>query len=134
MKREFAWGKLTSRDFVSITRLLKNILVPVLGMESLIEVTNRVEKRGGWGSLRVPKVVHSYTTSEIESLEANEKEQWRWMFEELRGPVQQLVQVMLEGLDYSFQKLEFAKRPRKAAKSDLEAKVVGPPRFFRMGL
>jgi hypothetical protein len=120
-KREVAWAKLGAGDFKMLNRLLKNILLPVLGMESLVEVTDRIEKHGGWQSFRAPTTAHTMTESELTALEEKEKEQWRWIFEQLRGPVRQLLQAMVEGLDHSTYALEFAKRPA-SSKTDLEAK------------
>jgi hypothetical protein len=120
-KREAGWAKLGAKDFGMLDRLLKNILLPVLGMESLVAVTDRIEKRGGWPSFRVSTADHTMTESELNALEEKEKEQWRWIFEQLRGPVRQLLQAMIEGLDHSTYALEFAKRPA-SSKTDLEAK------------
>jgi hypothetical protein len=120
-KREVGWGKLGAKDFGMLSRLLKNILLPVFGMESLVEVTDRIEKRGGWRSFRASMAAHTMTESELNALEEKEKEQWRWIFEQLRCPVRQLLQAMIEGLDHFTYALEFAKRPA-SSKLDLEAK------------
>ena len=127
-KLEAAWGKLNGKDISTITRLLKDILIPVLGMESLTEVTDRIEKGGGWGSVRMAKSSHDFTEAELVSLEEKEKEQWKWIFEQLRDPVRRLQQAMVEGLDHSLYTLEFAKRPASHTKTDLEAN--GPGALF----
>lgn len=119
-KREAGWAKLGAKDFDMLDRLLKNILLPVLGMESLVEVTDRIERRGGWRSFRASTTAHTMTESELNALEEKEKEQWRWIFEQLRGLVRRLLQAMIEGLDHSTYALEFAKRPA-SSKTDLEA-------------
>jgi hypothetical protein len=119
-KREAAWAKLGAKDFDMLYRLLKNILLPILGMESLVEATDRIEKRGGWQFFRASITAHTMTESELNALEEKEKEQWLWIFEQLRGPVRQLLQVMIEGLDHATYALEFAKRPA-SSKTDLEA-------------
>lgn len=124
VKREPAFAKLDARDFVTITKLLRNILLPIMGMESLVEVTDRIRKRGGWASVRQAKGGHTLTVSEFTSLEENEKEQWSWIFDQLRGPVQQLQLAMAEGLDYAMYTLELAKRPKHSAKRDVEAKGI----------
>ena len=121
LKREPAWAKLTAKDFVNINKLLRNILLPVLGMESLVEVTDRIEKSGGWASVRAPKGGHTLTVSEFSSLEEHENEQWNWIIEQLRVPVRSLQHVMFEGLDHAMYTLELAKRPKHTAKVDVEA-------------
>lgn len=123
-KLEAAWGKLGGKDISTINRLLKAILVAVLGMESLTDVTDRIEKRGGWGAVRLPKTDHDLTEAEYVALEEKEKQQWIWIFDQLRDPVYRLRQAMMEGLEHSLYTLEFAKRPATHAKADLEA--TGP--------
>ena len=124
-KLETAWGKLSGHDISAVTRLLKGVLIPVLGMESLTEVTDRIEKKGGWGSVRMPKTAHGLSHEEFISLEEKEKEQWKWIFEQLRDPIRQLQQALIEGLDHSLYTLEFAKPPASDGKSDLEANSPG---------
>jgi hypothetical protein len=123
-KREAGWAKLGPEEYENIYQLLKYILLPILGMESLTQVADRVEKRGGWTAVRAPKNTHSLTESELNALEEKEKEQWQWIFDQLRGPVRKLQQAMMEGLDHALYTLELAKRPRSSTKSDIEANVL----------
>lgn len=125
VKREMAWGKLGAKDIVTIYRLLRRILVPVYGMEALTEITDRIEKRGGWGGLRNPRTADSLTESEFNYLEDKEKRQWKWILEQLGGPVRRLQQAMIEGFDHCLYTLELAKRPASPAKTDLEANSPG---------
>ncbi|KAG0652725.1 hypothetical protein D0Z07_0346 [Hyphodiscus hymeniophilus] len=124
-KLEAAWGKLRGKDISTITRLLKGILVPILGMESLTDVTDRIEKRGGWGVLRLPKTDHGLTEAEFVALEEKEKQEWNWIFDKLQRPVHKLQQAMIEGLDHCLYTLEFAKRPKDHANIDIEASPSG---------
>jgi hypothetical protein len=124
-KLEAAWGKLCGKEISTINRLLKGILVPILGMESLTDVTDRIEKRGGWGALRLPKTDHGTMEADIMALEEKEKQQWTWSFDKLQGPVHQLQQAMIEGLDHCLYTLEFAKRSKSHAKVDIEASGSG---------
>lgn len=124
-KREVAWGKLGSKDMVTICRLLKNILVPILGIESLTGITDRIEKRGGWEALRVPKTADSLSESESNSLEDKEKGQWKEILEQLNDRVRRLQQTVIEGFDHSLYTLELVKRPVSPANTDLEANSPG---------
>ena len=63
--------------------------------------------------------------AEYVALEEKEKQQWIWIFEQLRDPVHQLRQEMIEGIEYSLYTLEFAKGPAGHAKTDLEANGQG---------
>jgi hypothetical protein len=127
-KLEAAWGKMGAKDVSTITRLLKGILVPILGMESLTDITDRVEKRGGWGAVKLPKTDRELTEAEFVALEEKEKQQWTWIFDKLQDPVHRLQQAMIEGLEHCLYKLEFAKRPKLHSKTDIEAN--GSQSFF----
>jgi hypothetical protein len=124
-KLEAAWGKLGGKDISTIARLLKGILVPILGMESLTEITDRIEQRGGWGAVRLPKSTHVLTDEELVALEEKERQRWAWIFEQLRTPVHRLQQAMIEGLEHSLYTLEFAKRPKSHSNTDIEANGSG---------
>jgi hypothetical protein len=117
-KREFAWGKLGAKDYGTMYLLLRGILSPLLGLESIVEVTDRIEKRGGWraGSS------HSAMKPGENTLDDKEKEEWIWLFEKLHGPVEQLKQAMIEGINHASYTLEILKRPKSAPKADVEAK------------
>jgi hypothetical protein len=119
-KREFAWGKLGPKDLDNVCALLKKILLPVLGMESLIHVTDRLEKRGGWAAV-VPNADHALSDRELNALEAKEIEQWGWIFEQYSFPIHQLQRTMNEGIEHALYTLELAKRPKSHIKTDLEA-------------
>lgn len=125
VKREAAWGKLGPNDISTVCKLTKNILTPILGMESITHVTDIVASRGGWGAVRLPNPDHFTTDSELIALENEEKEHWTWIFERFRDPVSQLEQAVLESLDHSLYTLELAKRPPVPAKADIEANPLG---------
>lgn len=122
-KREADWSKLSADDYGTLVRLCKNILLPILGMESLTEVTDRLEKRGGWSSVRTPSD-NSVLEKDFDALETKEKEQWRLIFEQLHGPILDLQQTMGEGLDHSLYQLGLMKRPKAAGTSDIEATAM----------
>ncbi|PVH80431.1 hypothetical protein DL98DRAFT_654821 [Cadophora sp. DSE1049] len=120
-KREVAWAKLGSKDFSTIIKLLKNILYPVLGMDSLTQVTDRIEKRGGWSAVQAPTLSENYTEEQLLALEQKEKEQWQWIFDLLHTRVRNLKETMMEGLQHFLYTLEFEKRPKPKAQADPEA-------------
>lgn len=119
-KCEAGWAHLGPRDLVELTHLLKNILSSILGMSSLVEATDRIEKRGGWESFRGSSISRTMTQFELNAREEKEKQQWHWIFEQIRGPTQQLLQKMTEGLDHSMYALRLEKPPA-FSRSDLEA-------------
>jgi hypothetical protein len=120
-KCEFAWGKLGSKDMVRICRLLRNVLVPNLGIESLTGITHRIESRGGWGSLVVPERDNISTESETASQIETDKDQWMQLLDQMNDRVKDLQRIMTEGFDHALYTLGLAKLPLSPAHSDLEA-------------
>ncbi|KAH7355301.1 hypothetical protein BKA65DRAFT_549367 [Rhexocercosporidium sp. MPI-PUGE-AT-0058] len=129
-KREVAWGILSLKDFSTIIKLLKNIVHPMLGMESLTQVADRIERSGGWGCVRAASLSGGCTEDELKAAEEREVEQWQWIFELLHFRVQKLKGSMMEGLQHFLYTLEFEKRPKSTAKADIEAsgsdRTAGP--------
>lgn len=119
VKREFAYSKLRAGDFESVANMLRNILVPLGGMETIIQASNRVEKMGGWSSMETSKGVVSALADP-----ADEKESWAWLFGQLNQPVQKLLGAMIEGLDYAFFRLQFTRKPVFSTKADFEARAA----------
>lgn len=104
-KREVGWDYLGPKELANITRILKKVLASMLWMESLVEV-----------SRRIPRLV-----SEMESITREEEQQkWRWVLEQRRGPTEQLIQAMKEGLDHSVHILLLGKAPA-VSQLDIEA-------------
>jgi hypothetical protein len=121
-KREIGWAKLGANDFSKLSRLLRDILVAVSGMESLVDVVHLIEKRRDWYTAQPPETTPKLAAFDLDASERNEKERWDWIFEQLQGPTHRLLLVMIEGLDHTLYTLEFAKRPHTAVTSDIEGK------------
>lgn len=118
-KREAGWDRLGPKELVELTGLLKNILTSVLSMLSVVEVATRIEKRGGWEYFRGSGISHTVAGLEREAREV-ERQQWYWIFQQTRGPAEQLLQAMDEGIDYVTYSLRLRKKPA-ASRSDHEA-------------
>jgi hypothetical protein len=104
-KREIGWDYLGPKELANITRILKKVLASMLWMESLVEV-----------SRRIPRLMN-----EMENVPREEEQQkWCWVFEQRRGPTEQLIQAMKEGLDHSLHILRLGKAPA-VSQSDIEA-------------
>ncbi|KAI1610548.1 hypothetical protein EDD36DRAFT_467609 [Exophiala viscosa] len=122
VKREFAYSKLRAGDYECVTNMLRNILVPLGGVETIIQASNRVEKMGGWSAMELPKGVASALGEP-----ADEKESWTWLFGQLRQPLLTLMAAMVEGLDYAFLTLQFTRKPMFSTKAEFEARAAECP-------
>lgn len=127
VKREFCWSKLRSSDFVCITRLLKNILVPITGLETIIQITDSVESRGGWGSIASTRDSTATVIDDPEAASMSEEELWKWIFQQLQEPSRLLWQAMLEGIDYSLFTLGFTRKPAFLTKEELTSRGADLP-------
>ena len=120
-KREISWAKLGAKDFGKVSRLLRDILVPVSGMESLVDVAHLIEQRRDWEIAQPSETTPKLGPFALNASERSEKEQWDWIFAQLQGPSRRLLLIMIEGLDHALYTLEFAKRPHSSTMSDIEA-------------
>lgn len=123
VKREFTWSKLRAGDFVSIMKLMKNILVPVTGMETVVQLAHRVEKLGGWGSIEASRAVTvPGTTASGDKPIRSEEELWKMFFVNLHDSTHDLCEAMLQGLDYAFFTLQITRKPAFSTKEELLAR------------
>ena len=96
--------------------MLRNILIPIAGMETIIQASDRVEKLGGWTAMNISKGAGSdFSNSD------QEKQTWGWLFGQLHEPFHKLCKAMIEGLDYAFFTLGFTRKPAFSTKEELEA-------------
>ena len=122
IKREVTFSNLSGKDYSSISKLLRNILIPIAGLETVIQVNDRVEKQGGWNSVGVHKDGSSSEISD-RSLTDVEKEQWARLFNQVEPAYRLLWHAMVEGLDYGFYTLKITKKPAFSTKAELEARA-----------
>ena len=47
-KRETAWGKLIPKNFDEMFKLFRSILIPLVGMSTIIDIFERIAERRGW--------------------------------------------------------------------------------------
>ena len=101
-KREIAYGKLDAKDLDDIVHRLRDILLPMLGMSSIVDIFERISKARGWKS--------------AEQSESKEKEmlQWNELMKTLHGPFDIMTKAMCEGLEHSLYELELAKPPKQS--------------------
>lgn len=123
VKREVTFSKLSGGDYSSIAKLLRNILIPISGLETAIQVNDRVEKRGGWNFINAPKDGSGSAQSD-KSLSDEEKERWSYLFTQIDPAFKLLWQAMIEGLDYAFYTLQITKKPAFVTKEALEARAA----------
>ena len=126
-KREIALGKLDATDIGQLVRLLRSVMVPIVGMSSVADIFDRVADRRGW------REASDGTAEEREASKKRkdgEKSEWSDIMKSLHGPFEDLTGAVDEGLQHALYVLELSKRPksgRASATSKHTTAEVGTP-------
>jgi len=118
-KREVAYGKLRPSDYSRIKSLLRDILIPILGIYTVLNMVQLVRvkedrKRAGIQNSEILDVVPNLDSDE-----------WDEIMEISQNNHSELKAAMLGGLHHIAYFLEFAKKPR-AAPNDEENVIATP--------
>lgn len=109
-KREMAYGKLDAAEMSELTKLLRQIMLPIIGMSSLADIFDRVAERRGW---RVVTEDHSDQGERSEAVKDAEKAQWSEIMRTLHQPFEILTKAMDAGLQHALSTLELEKHTVK---------------------
>ena len=125
-KREFALGKLGPDDLNELFRLLRQIMIPLMGLSSVADVFERTSHHFGWD--HVPNAGDEQTAEKANPMKEKSVHSWNQLAKLMHEPVVQLTQIMEGGLDHAMLNLQFVKtrkksKPAKALSDpDVEAK------------
>ena len=122
-KREIAYGKLTPDDFEAMFKHLRSIMMPVLGLGSVMNLFERAAEVNHWDGENI--------SGNDEELRHKAVAEWNELFSFVHEPLDQIMRVMDEGLTHIMLKMQFVKPPKKKKgqnQDDAEAKgdVVKP--------
>ncbi|KAF2873852.1 hypothetical protein BDV95DRAFT_488880 [Massariosphaeria phaeospora] len=118
-KREIAYGKLTPDDFESIFKHLREIMMPLMGLGSLMDLFERLAE------------IHQFDTDnqDAHGTEANSSRNkavndWNDIMKLTHEPFATIIEAMDGGLEHVLLRLQFVKpaKKQKAGTSDTEAK------------
>ncbi|MCJ1433208.1 hypothetical protein MMC27_002567 [Xylographa pallens] len=124
-KREVAYSHLGPKEIDELFKKFREILLPLIGMGSVVDIFNRIAENRKWKveeSLEVSKA--SDTTDEkLEDHERKEKEriQWNEVMKTLHDPFELMSLAMMDGLNHASYALGFSKPPKTKPLNDLEA-------------
>lgn len=126
-KREFAWGKLDAKDIDEIFTLFRGIIIPLVGMSTIIDIFERIAERRGW----VEGHQNSFDRAESwehrdEAAKSEEKKVWNEVMKALHEPFSVAVAAMDEGMEHASLVLEIQPKPKKKKKDDVEEEGAGP--------
>ncbi|KAH8725865.1 hypothetical protein GQ44DRAFT_680675 [Phaeosphaeriaceae sp. PMI808] len=115
-KREIAYGKLTPDDLESISKQLRSIMMPIVGLSSVFDLFERAAELSNWGD--DDKVEHEEQRKKAVS-------EWNEIFQHLHEPFHEIFQALDDGLTHVLLKLGLVSPPKKKKgeqKDDEEAK------------
>ncbi|KAH7377774.1 hypothetical protein BKA66DRAFT_467191 [Pyrenochaeta sp. MPI-SDFR-AT-0127] len=116
-KREIAYGKLTPDDLEAMFKHLRSILLPVLGLASLMDLFERAAEMNHWDGEG-----NDYD----EELRKKTVKEWNELFTFVHEPFDNIFQALDDGLTHILLKLQLVKVPKKKNKGqnqeDAEAK------------
>lgn len=110
-KREIAFGKLDASEISELGRLMRLIMLPVIGMGSVADIFDRVAERRGW------------RTAGEDDIKDQEKSRWSEIMRTLHEPFDILTQAIGEGLQHTLFTLELEKRPKNTKTNKTNQKV-----------
>ena len=105
-KREIAFGKLHPEDFPEMTNYLRDILLPIVGMSTFIDIMQSVKEKR---TLETDLVESADT---IEAIQRLRSEEWAEVFEMSHDQFKALHVAMLGGLTHISYVLELEKKPK----------------------
>ena len=100
-KREIAFGKLNASEISEFSKLLRLIMLPIIGMGSVADIFDRVAERRGWN------------VAGEDDIKDQEKARWSEIMRTLHEPFETLTRAIDEGLQHTLFTLELEKRPKK---------------------
>ena len=112
-KREIAYGKLTPENYESMFKFLRSILMPMIGVSSLIDIFERIADEIGWE----------------DDLEADVQDKivgdWNKLMKFMNEPLQNMLESMDQGLEHVALRLQLTKTPKDKGSTadDPEAKA-----------
>ncbi|KAF1938497.1 hypothetical protein EJ02DRAFT_383606, partial [Clathrospora elynae] len=115
-KREIAYGKLTPEDLEAMFKILRSILLPVLGLSSVMDLFERAAEINHWDGDENEEDEESHRQSVSE---------WNNMFQFVHEPIANIFQALDDGLAHVLLRLQLVKPPKKKKghnQEDSEAK------------
>ena len=124
-KREIALGNLGPDDLQSIAKLLRMIMLPMVGLSCISDIFERIAEDRGWVSIPFDDASSLSGTALGDLTKRRAVLEWHELMRALREPFQEMADVIDEGLEHAMIDLRLSKVKKPDAK-DVEAKGDRP--------
>ncbi|KAL2357495.1 hypothetical protein BJ546DRAFT_964334 [Cryomyces antarcticus] len=113
-KREIALGKLGPDDLHEMGKMLRSIMLPIVGLSSVIDIFERIAESRGWDRPLDRSSDASHVPTDEEHAAAVEN--WHNIMQTLHEPFAMITEVIDEGLHHVLLTLQLIKPPKKSKK------------------
>ncbi|KAK3618008.1 hypothetical protein LTR56_024918 [Elasticomyces elasticus] len=113
-KREVAIGKVGPDDLQDITKRLRQVLVPIVGLSSMSDLFQRIAEGRGWDRNLDLSQASAEEVPQGEKVRFDSIQAWHHLMKTLHGPYNQATQAIKEGLQHVAITLQLA--PQQAAR------------------
>lgn len=124
-KREIAFGNLGPDDLQSVARLLRLIMLPMVGLSCISDIFERIAEDRGWVSIPFDDGASLSGTALGDMTKRRAVLEWHELMRALREPFQEMADVIDEGLEHAMIDLRL-KKFKKSTPTDAEAKGDRP--------
>jgi hypothetical protein len=124
-KRETALGNLGPDDLQSIARLLRLIMLPMVGLSCISDIFERIAEDRGWVSIPFDDAASLSGTTLGDMTKRRAVLEWHELMRALREPFQEMADVIDEGLEHAMIDLRLIK-VKKPTPGDAESKGDRP--------
>lgn len=124
-KREIALGNLGPDDLQSITKLLRLIMLPMVGLSCISDIFERIAEDRGWVSVPFDDSVPLSGTTLGDLTKRRAVLEWHELMRALREPFQEMADIIDEGLEHAIIDLRLSKQ-KKSTANDSESKGDRP--------
>lgn len=106
-KRELAYGKLTPDDFEGIFKHLREVMMPIVSLASLVDLFNRQSELNYWNGQSVD------SSKKVETQRMKLVEEWNEILQATHESFAEIINAVDQGLEHVLLRLQFVKPPEK---------------------
>ncbi|KAH9886131.1 hypothetical protein F4778DRAFT_774114 [Xylariomycetidae sp. FL2044] len=108
-KRDLAWDYLTSSDLSHLLDCLRAIIIPVVGISTVIDIFQRIAEKRGW-------ITTEETPEAVVAEKNEEKRVWNEVMKQLHEPFEKLSEAIDQGLEHAGMLLDILPKPKSMRK------------------
>lgn len=116
-KKEVGYGKLKANDLTELFRLFRNVMLPIVGMGTIVDMVKRIVNQRMASEEATGSDNEEHSTVKGKSSTEVEIDQWNEIMKSLHTPFEAMAQTIDEGLLHISYTLEFSKPSRKSKHS-----------------